>query len=189
MRNLWTRATFFSTAFLASGLLGLTTGCASGGFKLTRQFAGWINSQPTLLRVVCYIFLGGAFLFTIIVDLVVFNTMDFWSGRIAAGDYQFKQGDKTYLAHHEFQGQSKLKKSVLKTFDIDGKLLQEVILLETANGEVEMYENGVLKTRVSNISSLPIVSVYDTKGNLTEERVLILGEGGDLLANSNGPHR
>jgi hypothetical protein len=112
---------------------GILSSCASGGSKLTRQIAQMVNSQQIIIRVIIYI-LAGALIFgiTLLVDMVIFNTMDFWEGRVSANTYEFNKDGKTYLAHHRFQEGTQLKESHLQVFDANQKLLQDVVIRETA---------------------------------------------------------
>src|SRR5690606_10112033 len=102
------------------------------GFKITRQYARFVNSQMIVLRIILYILTSIVFAVTLLVDMVVFNTIDFWNGTVSQGDYEFKDGGKTYHARHEILP-SKLKQSTIKISDENGKHLQEVVLRETEN--------------------------------------------------------
>jgi hypothetical protein len=148
------------------------TGCASGGYKLTRQFAGWLNSQNLILRVILYLLTGIVFGVTLLIDWVVFNTMDFWQGRVSSGTYEKTEGDKTYLAKHEILPGQNLKRSTLTVKDKNFKVVKEVKIIELASGEIELYIDGTLKTRVSNISWLPVAKIFDSKGQVTDEKML-----------------
>lgn len=147
-------------------------GCASGGYKLTRQYAGWLNSQNIIIRIILYILTIPVFGVTLLIDSIVFNTMDFWNGRVSSGTFERKDGDKTYFAHHEIIPGENLRRSTLQVKDKNLKLLQEVKLQETGSGEIEMYVDGVLKTRVSSISLLPVAKIFDRKGQVAEEKLL-----------------
>src|SRR4051794_31680669 len=98
------------TALAAVMAMALTTGCASGGFQLTRQYAGFVNRQPTILGAVIYILTIPVFVVTLIIDMVYFNTMDFWSGKVSAGTYEFNKDGKVFQVVHE-DLPSKLKRS------------------------------------------------------------------------------
>lgn len=172
MRRIWTRWMFYLSAFAACSVLALTTGCASGGFKLTRQYAGWVNQQHIVLRIVLYILTLVVFAVTMLIDLVAFNTMDFWDGKVSAGDYQFSEGGKTFFAHHEYQPGTKLKRSTIKVMDSENKLLQEVVLNETKGGEVELFVDGKLRSRGHGVSEIPTVSIFDIRGKLIEKKII-----------------
>lgn len=159
------RAFFFASAFLASGLIALTSGCASGGFKLTRQYASFVNRQNIVVRILLYIFTSIVFAATLLIDFVINNTIDFWNGRVAAGTYNFKSGDKTFVARHEMQPGSNLKRSTIEVRDLKGDLLQTVLLQETNKNEIEVFIDGVLRTRVRDIHDAPVASLYDTNGS------------------------
>lgn len=165
------RLGYFSS-FAACFIMALTAGCASGGFKLTRQYAGFVNKQTLIIRVVLYILTFVVFAVTMLVDTVVFNSIDFWEGRVSAGDYQFQSGDKTFHAHHEILPGSGLKRSTIKVFDQDQKLVQEVVLRETQSGEVEMTVDGQLRAHVRDISTLAVASIFDARGNLVKKTIV-----------------
>lgn len=148
--------------------MSLATGCASGGYKLTRQYAQWVNSNPVILRVILYIFTSFVFAITLLIDAVFFNTMDFWEGRVSAGDYQFKDGKRTFQVRHEYTGDH-LRRSTIQVSE-EGKVAQEVIIRETDSHEVELFVDGTLRSRVRGISELvPVASVFDAKGNFVSE--------------------
>jgi hypothetical protein len=163
---------FFLGSFLACSVMSLTTGCASGGWKLTRQYAGWLNSQPIILRVIIYILGFIIFFVTILVDVVVLNTMDFWEGKVSAGDYHFKDGDRTFFAHHEYMPGTQLKRSSIQVKDNDGKLLQNVVFQETVEHDIELFVDGVLRARGHDMKTMPAVTMFDAKGRMTQEKVL-----------------
>lgn len=168
------RAAFLASALAASCVMALTTGCASGGFKLTRQYASFVNSQTLIIRILIYIFTGIVFAVTMLIDLVVNNTIDFWSGKVSAGSYDFKKGDKTYVAKHEFLPGTDLKRSTIEIRDQHSHLLQTVRLQETPAHEIEVFVDNVLRTRVSNIRNAPVATIFDRKGLVVQNDVSIL---------------
>lgn len=168
MRMIVMKPTFYLFSFAACAMMAITTGCASGGFKLTRQYARWVNSQQLILRIVLYILTSVVFAVTLLVDAVVFNTIDFWEGRVSAGDFKFKEGGKTYHVKHEFQTGTKLKRSSIRVTDANDSLLQEIVLNETASEEIELYVDGKLRTRVRDLNSIPVASIFDRDGNLID---------------------
>lgn len=156
---------FMKSAMIWSCLvLGLTTGCASGGFKLTREYARFVNSKSLILRIILYIFTSIVFAITLLIDMVIFNTIDFWEGKVSQGDYEFKKEGKTYFARHEVLSGTGLKRSTIKVSDVKGQLLQEVVLMETEKGEIDFYVDGQLRTRVKNIHAAPVAWIYDSQG-------------------------
>lgn len=160
-------------SLIACTLLSLSIGgCASGGYKLTRQFAGWLNSQNLIIRIVLYILTMPVFGVTLLIDWLVFNTMDFWQGRVSSGTYEKAEGDKLYFAKHEILPGQNLKRSTLTVKDKNLAVIKEVKIQETATGEIEMFVDGVLKTRVSHISLLPVAKIFDFKGQISEEKML-----------------
>jgi hypothetical protein len=155
-----------AVAIYAAVTGGILSSCASGGFKLTRQIAQMVNSQQLIVRVIIYI-LAGALIFgiTLLIDMVIFNTMDFWEGRVSANTYEFEKDGKTFVAHHRYQEGTQLKESHLQVFDADKKLLQDVIIRETAALEVELFVDGVLKAKAQDLMSLPKIISYNDSGN------------------------
>lgn len=176
------RPTFYLASFLACGFMALNTGCASGGFKLTRQYAGFVNKQQLIIRIILYILTGIVFAATLLIDLVIFNTMDFWEGRVSAGEYNFKDGDKTFYVQHSFQPGTKLKHSVIKVSSPELKVPQEVVLNETASGEIEVFIDGKLRSKVHSLSAIPMASIYNESGKRVEERVIPLSSDSSLVA-------
>jgi hypothetical protein len=163
---------FYISGFTASFIMAATTGCASGGFKLTREYAGWVNSKSTILRVILYILTFVVFAITLLIDVVYYNTMDFWDGRVSAGTYNFEGEGKTFVVHHEFMSGTGLKRSTIEIKDRLQNKLQEVVLSETVNGEIEMYVDGKLRTRVRDIHSLPVASIYSENGELLQQTAI-----------------
>mgnify|MGYP001086997268 CR=1 FL=1 len=164
---------FYLFALLASAMIAMTSGCASGGYKLTRQYARWLNSQQLILRIILYILTSVVFVVTIVIDSVIFNTMDFWEGRVSAGDYEFKKDGKTYYVKHEVLPESGLKRSSIQVTDTDGSTLQNLVLAETANKEIELYVDGKLRARVRDIESVPTASLFDRNGTLIDDKFVL----------------
>ena len=167
------KAMFYVLSMIACGFIALTTGCASGGFKLTRQYAGWVNSQNVFIRIIVYLLTGVVFAVTMLIDFVVFNTMDFWNGRVSQGTYDFQKDDKTYQVRHEIIPGTDLKKSTIVVRDQNQKQLQEVILEQTAQNEIILMVDGKLKSKVTDIQSIPMMSLFDSAGNVSEKKALI----------------
>lgn len=173
MKSIVLRPTFYLFAFFACAIMTLATGCASGGYKLTRRYASWLNSQQLIIRILLYLFASVIFAITLFIDFVVFNTMDFWEGRISAGDYFFKQDGKNYYVKHEFLPGTNLRRTSIRMTDANGSLLQEAVLTETPNSEIELYIDGKLRTRVRDIHSLPVASIFDKDGNIIDNQVIL----------------
>lgn len=164
-------------ALLAFTTTCLSTGCASGGFKLTRQYAGFVNKQDLIIRIILYLLTAVVFAVTVLIDMVIFNTMDFWEGRVSAGDYQFKEGERTFHAHHEVLPGTGLKRSTIKVTGADNQQIQEVVLNETPDGEIEVLIDGKLRTKVHGINEVPIASMYGKDGEWLEDRVIVAPTG------------
>lgn len=156
-------------ALCASGMMAMTTGCASGGFSLTRQYARWVNSQHIVIRIILYLLTSVVFAVTLLVDVVIFNTMDFWQGRVSQGIYEFSGEGKTFHVEHKIHPGSSLKESLIKVADLEGKLLQEVRLQELVSGEIEMYVDGILRAKASDLNSLPQVAHFDVSGKTVKQ--------------------
>lgn len=170
MTKLYKKITLLTAAFLSIGVTLTNTGCASGGYHLSRTLAGWMNKQDLLIRVLLYIFLGGAFFFTILADMIYFNTVDFWTGKVTAGIYEYKDSDKAYVVNHSFEND--LKRTEIQISDLKGKKLQNILLKETATHEIELYVDGTLKAKVNDLESLPKISYMDSKGNVLKQEIV-----------------
>jgi hypothetical protein len=169
MKNKATKLLFYVSSYFAMAILAVTTGCASGGYKLTRQYASWVNSQTIILRVIIYILTIFIFGITLLIDSVIFNTIDFWEGKVSSGSFEFKDGDKVFQVQHEILKDSNLKRTTIHEIDQNQKIIHEVVLQETKLSEIELYIDGKINKRVKNISSIPLVSIYDSKGIVISE--------------------
>jgi hypothetical protein len=153
----------FSIVTLWSALImSLTTGCASGGYKLTRSYAGFVNKQNIIIRIVLYILTAVVFAVTLLIDAVVFNTMDFWEGRVSQGTYKFESEDKVYVVAHSYQSGTELKKSHIEVYSAATKQkLQEITLQETKDLKIQVYVDGTLKEEVDHLQAVTKVSHLD----------------------------
>ena len=128
-------------------------GCASGGFKLTRQYARFINKQTLIVRVILYILLGVGFAVTLAVDGLIFNTIDFWEGRVSASDHVFENEDHIYHVQHRLQ--DGLRETQIRVSDNDTDLvISRITLRETKNGVIQILEDGVVRAEVSEIQDV-----------------------------------
>lgn len=153
-------------------VVSLTTGCASGGFKLTRKYAGFVNKQHIILRIVLYILTSIVFVVTLLVDMVVFNTMDFWEGRVSQGTYKFEQDDATYIVQHIKHEETGLRESIIQVQSKSNKPNREIILRETIENKIMVFVDGRVKATVDNIHMLPTVTLFNSKGEILEKREL-----------------
>lgn len=174
MQKFRTNFLFYVSSLIACSVMAMTSGCASGGFKLTREYAGWVNRQNLILRIVLYILTSVVFFVTLLIDTVVFNTIDFWEGRVSAGDFEFKDGSKTFYVKHEFMPNSNLRRSTIHITDADKKVLQDIVMAETVAGDIEVFVDGKLRTRVKGISEFPVASIFDEKGVMVKETAILL---------------
>lgn len=169
---------FYFSSAIACTILALSTGCASGGFSLTRKYAGFVNSQNIILRIVLYILTSIVFAVTMLIDLVVFNTLDFWDGKVSQGTYNFKDKNNLYVVNHVFLPTTHLRQSTIVIKSESNKIIQEIILTEIKTKEIEMRVDGVLRARVKDISSIPIAYTFDMSGKILSEKTLHLNELG-----------
>lgn len=174
MQKIFSRSLYITGTFTACLMMMFTTGCASGGFKLTRQYARFVNSQHIIIRIVLYILTIVVFAVTMLIDMVINNTIEFWEGRVSANTYEFQQDGKTYVAKHEVLSETNLKRSTITILDENKKLVQTVVLAETPKHEIELFVDGVLRTKVDGIRSLPQITSYDKNGKLLEQKTLDL---------------
>ncbi len=165
---------------ILSGLMcviGLAqTGCASGGYQLTRKYARFVNKQHIVLRVVLYILTNIVFAVTLLIDAVVFNTIDFWEGKVSANSYDFEEDGKYYAVKHSLEGEHKLRKSVIQVYPDEARKSAEatLVLEEQLGGKIQVTENGQIKAIVDDINSLPKLTVFnDGKAEKKELPILV----------------
>jgi hypothetical protein len=163
---------FYSAALPASLIMALSTGCASGGFHLSREYAQFVNRQPVVIRVVLYILTAFVFMFTMLIDLVIFNTVDFWNGRVSAGNYEFHKDGKTFVAHHEYQEGTKLRKSTIKILDENEAAGHEIKLVEMLSGDIEVFVDGKRRAQMKDINEIPLAVVYDESGKVVARELV-----------------
>lgn len=173
MDKILRKSLFVGLAMMAAGLAALNTGCASGGFKLTRQYAGWVNSQTLILRVVLYILTMVVFAVTLVIDAVVFNTMDFWEGRVSQGTYEFEKDGQTYVVEHRLR--DGLRSSTIEVRQA-GRVLKTMSIEETRTGSIEYHENGERKAEVDQISAVPRITYFAKQGQVLKRSELQLPE-------------
>jgi hypothetical protein len=170
MNTISKKITLVLAGLLTAMVAGLTTGCASGGYKLTRQYAGWVNKQNIVLRIVLYLLTSVVFAVTLLIDAVIFNTMDFWEGRVSQGTFEYSEDGKVYKAQHKLN-EGGLRSSQIEVWQNE-KLLHTISLIETPEHKIQLLENGILKTEVDNIDSLPRISHFSKDGQLMSQEVL-----------------
>lgn len=147
--------------------------CASGGYKLTRQYSRWVNSQNIILRVILYILTLPIYTITLLVDTVLFNTLDFWNGRVAQGTYEFNSEGKTYTVDHKLIGNEQLKYTQIKISQ-GLQTIETLELLETPTGEIEYKKNGILQAKATDLNSLPQVHIMTADGSSVAKTEYIL---------------
>lgn len=163
MNTIIKKMTSFLCLLIATGAGLSTTGCASGGYKLTRQYARFVNSQNIIIRIVLYIFTSIVFFATLLVDAVVFNTMDFWNGTVSQGTYEFTQENKKFFVKHEVDN-NHFKKSTVEVVSLDGKHLQDVVIQQTSQTDIAVFVNGKLHSKISDIHRFPLATLFDAQG-------------------------
>ncbi len=176
MQRLLSKLLYHLGTATACLMMVFQTGCVSGGWELTRDYSTWINSKKVGLRVVLYLLTSVVFLITILIDVVVNNTADFWQGRVSESTQIFHQDGKTFYVQHEIIPETQLKRSTIQIKDTNNKLLQTVVLAETQKHEIELIVDGVLRTKVENIDdALPLLSSYDKNGQMLEQKNQYIG--------------
>lgn len=155
----------------AALVAAMASGCASGGFKLTRKYASFVNKQNLIIRIVLYILTSIVFAVTLLIDSVIFNTMDFWEGKVSQGTFNFEKDGMKYAAHHSLDG-SGLKNSRIEVFSSENAKLQEVVLKETVSSNIEVYVDGKLRGQVSDISAVPQLTVFNRSGQIKTQQPL-----------------
>lgn len=146
------------------------SGCASGGYKWTRAYSQWVNSTHIVLRIVLYILTSVVYVVTLIVDAVIFNTMDFWNGTVSKGTYEFKEGDKTYVVTHDIQ--NGLRSSLIKIHQAN-KQINTFEIRETAQNEIELYKDGQLQAKGTDLNSLPQIVVFKNDGKSIDSKTYL----------------
>lgn len=152
-------------SFLTFIAATVTTGCMSGGFKWTRRYAQFVNSTHIVVRVVLYILTLPVYAITYLVDAVIFNTMDFWNGRVSAGRYEFKTDQHTYVVHHGFGDPARtLRHSKIEIWG-KGVLLETTDINENSEGEILVTKNNISTLKVTQLSTLPLIQFYSIDGS------------------------
>lgn len=155
---------FYMSSFFACAILSLQTGCASGGFQVTRSYSRWLNTNGVILRVILYILTSVVFVVTLTLDAVIFNTIDFWKGQISKGDFEFKEGGKTYFVHHEIQEGTQLRKSTISF--IENGQNKIITIAENQQGEIELFIDGHLSAQVRDLHSSPVATFFTADGRI-----------------------
>lgn len=135
------------SVFLTLWMVGASSsGCATGGYRFTVTYSRWLHAQPLLLRVVLYILIGWVAFVTALIDVLVNNVIDFWSGKVttASLDQKFEKNGYMIAAHHE---RSPLRKSVFDISPIDPNSKEgkhQVVFQEKQDGSIEVLQDGKL---------------------------------------------
>lgn len=137
------------------------SGCASGGYKLTRKYSQWVNSNHIIIRVIVFLVTMPLYGILLLIDAVIFNTIDFWTGTVAKGTYEFNKGDKTYVVTHDIK--DGLRNSLIKITNAD-KTQNTIEIRETATHEIEMYRDGQIQAKASSLNALPLITQYKEDG-------------------------
>lgn len=113
--------------------------CSTGSYSATRAYSRWIISQGIVLRVLLYLVIGWVTLFTELADVLVLNTIDFWSGKSnMLPDQSFERDGFQVSARHEMLP---LKKSTYRiTSKTDGST-RTIVFQETSNHGVEVIQD------------------------------------------------
>lgn len=167
MKKQFTKNTILFAALSSTLLMSFVTGCASGGYKLTREYSGWVNKQNVIVRVILYILTLPVYGVTLIVDAVIFNTLDFWDGRVSQGAYQFNKGGQNYFVQHAKDAETGLKRSRIE-INKQSSHKQIIVLQETPTHEVELFVDGILRGKSSQLSNETLFSLYNSEGKKIE---------------------
>ncbi len=60
----------------------------------------------------------------------------------------------------------------MRVKDENQKLIQEVVIAQTSEGLIETYIDGKLRGQVRDISTVPVASLFDVNGKLTNDKIL-----------------
>lgn len=132
--------------------------CASGGYKFTRKFSQFVNSKNIVLRIILYIVTIPVFGITLAVDTIIFNTLDFWDGKVSANEYSFSEDGKEYVVKHSIE--NNLKRTNINVFE-DNKLIASHALVETKDNKIQVFNNNDLKYEVENLNGLALLSTFE----------------------------
>lgn len=147
----------------------LHLGCASGGYYLTRKYSAWVNGIHILPRILVYILTSVIYGIAMIIDLVIFNTVDFWEGKVSGGSYFFeKDGVKYNVAHEIYNESSNLRKSTILISKANQKT-SKLEIIETPNHEIDLFVDGAKLAHSENIYSIPKITVFNASNNSSEE--------------------
>lgn len=137
--------------------------CLSGGWKVTRMVAKWNNSLTIIPRILIYVafFIIQVYTITALIDSIVFNTIDFWTGTVSAMNYKYqKDGNDVAVEHSRFP----LRRSVITTSK-DGVVKSVVEIKELESGKIALVVNGVLRGEFNNIRDVePSLVLYKEDG-------------------------
>ena len=147
----------FNPRFRVAALITLTafssvalTGCAAGGFKLTRGLARWNNSKSIVPRILIYIAFGlllPVYIITLLVDFVVMNTIDFWEGTVASQNVNYEEKGVHYAVAHV---RDPLRHTTIR-MSIGDQLKSVVELRELENGKIALSIDGVRRAELNDI--------------------------------------
>lgn len=175
MKTLLSKSLYRLGTATACLMMMFNTGCVSGGWELTRDYSNWINSKKVGLRVVLYLLTSLVFVITMFIDVFINNTVDFWKGKTSDSSTVFHKDGKSIFVQHETNPETQLKKSTIVIKEND-KLLQTIVLKETANLEIELIVDGALHTKVESIDqAFPLFSSFDKDGKMIEKKNIFVG--------------
>ncbi len=141
------------------GGTGLQLGCASGGYKMTRKFSGFVNKQNIIIRIILYIVAVPIYGITLALDAVIFNTMDFWEGRVSANTYNFEKDGQKYIVKHFYKGEEKLRNTQITFQSEAGEKQKELLISEAPDGRIKVYVDGKFEMIIKDINDLPLLKV------------------------------
>jgi hypothetical protein len=162
------------TIRLVAALVALTfssSACVSGGFRWTRSVARYVNSNSVLPRVLLWaaFVILPVYLLAFLFDVILWNTLDFWSGSVSAQNTTFEQdGAKIEVAHSA----NPLKKTVITVIAKDGKRTVSE-LRETERHSIEVLVDGVKKGEVESVTdAISSIALYRPDGGIESTQLL-----------------
>lgn len=110
---------------------------------------------------------------TLIIDAVVFNTMDFWEGRVSQGTFHFEKDGQSYVVEHRLRDGLRVSRIEVRKA---GRLMKTMAIEETSSGQIEYFENGVRKAQVDQISSVPRITHLASQGRVIRQDTLNMAD-------------
>jgi Domain of unknown function (DUF3332) len=127
------------------------SGCAAGGFGLTKSLGKWNGRFSIVPRVLIYLglFIVQVYTLTLLFDFLLNNTIEFWSGTpLVAQNQTFEKDGQRVVVQNT---RDPLRKTVITVYDKAGAIQTVNELRETPTGTVEIYVNSEKKAELGSI--------------------------------------